>query len=214
MVWLGVLISVIIGYLGVGFIRRRVGRALGWETEGWSDAIKSVLIPVAAWLTIVAYLHTQNAKEIAEKSLQDAKQTINQLESRELLRPWAMIVPTGERANDIFGINLDSQGIGIETKRHQKIFIRQDSRIKVETTKCPEQGYRNELKYLTDDYPKMPYASVILALCLKKINDPDWKAEGERARQVLEKLLVIQPHVLSIDAHYARFFSEMYLNVI
>jgi hypothetical protein len=140
-------------------------------------------------------------------AIQESEHKIKELDERELLRQWAMVTPMGDIATDILGTIVKPGGKRAE--RHQVIFRREGAGIGHGQYKCSEQQYINELNGLITDYPKLPYAYIALAMCLKHRGDPSWRDVAEKARSVGEKLMVIQPHVMSLDAFYGALIRDI-----
>jgi hypothetical protein len=198
------IVTIIVGaalqFLRHSFTKQWVKLSFNWEPEGWFDTVSFYLIPFLAVIGLIAIVLTYHSRKIAEESLHDSQMKILTLEEKELWRPWAMIVPTGEIAGDIYGINLERSST--RSKRHQEIFIREGSKISFDLNQCPNQEYRDKIKKLITDYPYVPYAYVAFSWCLKRIGNPSWKQEAERAKEILEKLIEIKPHVTAIDGYY------------
>jgi hypothetical protein len=109
MFWFGLAVSVILSYLGVGFVRRWIERTFGWETEWWFDTLKSVLIPTAALLTAVSYINSQNARKLSEQSLRLANEKIEALNPNKqpiltaLCNTYVIIASAENRRDHITG---------------------------------------------------------------------------------------------------------------
>jgi hypothetical protein len=203
MFWTNSTINLIITLLGVSLVRILVRRALPRLNDHILDIYLVVVFFTGFYIAWIDHNLTEESLRKLETSLREAEQKIKDVDERESLRQWAMVVLTGEIATDRMGLHLRSAGT--LTKRYQEIFIRDESKGIIKSEGCrkePYTEYIDKLKSLIKDYPKVPYAYGLLALCLKEHNDPSWKTEAERAIQVLEKLIVIQPHVSSIDGMY------------
>jgi hypothetical protein len=203
MLWLGIVsfaVGMVLQYLRHPIVRQWSKKVFHWEAEWWFDTISFYLIPIVAIIGLFALVLTYHARKLAEEALHETRTKVMTLEERELWRPWAMIVPTGEIASDTGGFKLKSGGT--RTKRFQKIFIREGNKIHHDLNQCQEQEYRDELKSLIRDFPRIPYTYEVLAWCLKIINDPSWKEVAEQAKEVLEKFLDIKPHAMAIDGYY------------
>jgi hypothetical protein len=203
MLWLGIL-SILVGAalqcLRHPVVRQKIKKVFNWEPEWWFDTISFYLIPVVAIIGLIALTLTYHGRKLAEEALHDTRTKVMTLEERELWRSWAMIVPTGEVASDVGGFKLAPGGP--MANRYRKIFIREGNTIRLDMNQCQNKEYRDEIKSLIRDFPRIPYTYVALSWCLKIINDPAWKEEAEQAKEVLEKLLDIKPHVVTIDSYY------------
>jgi hypothetical protein len=70
MVYLGVSLLLILGYLGIRRLQRWISEIFGGKAEWWFDIFKFVLIPIAAGMTLYGHLQTQHARQLAEEKLE------------------------------------------------------------------------------------------------------------------------------------------------
>jgi hypothetical protein len=161
-------------------------------------------------IPVEGYLSAEYENRRLRESLLKTNQQLEEAKERESFRRWAMVTNKGEEVRDVMGVH--SYGSkGPMAEWHKKVFIQTGPG---ETTYagpfCNDPSYVAEAKALVRDYPKLPYAYVILTWCLKNLGDPSWREQGERARKVAEKLMSIEPHVLDIDGSYAILIREVF----
>jgi hypothetical protein len=147
-------------------------------------------------------LKTQDDLITAQKELTDVNR-------RESLRRWAMLLPSGEEANDAMG--LDTKSGGQRTKDFSKVFqpTKGGGLSFAGPKRCESKTYLDDIRYLMTHYDKSPYPRVALAFCLKHLGDSNWKKEAARAKADLEFYMSIEPHVLTIDAFYGFVMKDI-----
>lgn len=189
--------------LGLGFVRFFVRRFAPSASDSRLDTIYFIIFLVEIAVSWVDHRADEYSKSALEKALYESQQKVVEVEERESLRRWAMVTSQGEEAKDVMGVQ--SYGSrGPIAERHRKVFIRKEDGTTTISGPllCNNTAYINEVKALIRDFPKAPYAYVTLTGCLKYQGDQSWRAEGERARRLLEKLMKVQPHVMEMDSFY------------
>jgi hypothetical protein len=191
----GILITAILGYLGHTFIKYWIGKLFHRKPDNVFETVRLILIPIAVGIALYVLFQTQKARESAEDRQHDSQAKLETLEERESLRPWVMITPTGMRTMDRMGLN--STGGGSLEERHKKIFTQEGLSFSFGgPIKCADAEYIKGIRELIRYYLKLPYAYVALTWCLKERGDSSWEEIGEKARNLLEKLIVINPCVI------------------
>src|SRR5882724_9402077 len=184
MLWLGIL-SILVGAvlqcLRPPVVRRRIEKVFNWEPEWWFDTISFYLIPIVSIIALFALLLTYHARKLADETLHDSQTKIMTLEERESLRKWVMITPIGRPFIQLWW-----------------------------SYKCVDDEYIKGIRELIRYYPKVPYAYVALTWCLKERGDSSWQEVGEKARNLLEKLIVINPRVMYIDVCYGMLINALF----
>lgn len=144
----------------------------------------------------------QSATETARKldavvtTAQGVEKNLSDLAEKESLRRWAMILPSGRLALNPAG-ELSTFGSSLEAV-YQNIFKAADGGWKWQ---CDDETLA-QLAVLTEHEPQVPYAAAARASCLKQRSDASWRTEAEHAKNMLEKLKAIEPHVVAIDQFY------------
>ena len=207
MFWTEKAIDLLMFLIGLGVVRLLIHHVCPKAAEWKLDILLSAVFVIGFLVSWINSSHDEYERDNLRKSLQEAQEKVTMLNERESLRPWAMVVPTGERATDVLGNDLLPGGTISE--RHQNVFVRTKTGIGPGSSKCRDQQHTEVLRGLIKDYLKLPYAYMALALCLKHRGDPQWREEAERARSVAEKLLVIQPHAASIDGWYGLLMRDV-----
>jgi hypothetical protein len=210
--WLGILSilgSSVLQCLRHPVVRRRIKKVFNWELEWWFDTISFYLIPVLTVIGLIAISVTYHARKLAEEALHETRTKVMTLEERESLRKWVMITPTGRIAKDSIGVQSD--GGGTMEERHKKIFTEEGLKFSFGgPIKCADDEYIKGIRELIRYYPKLPYAYVALTWCLKERGDSSWEEAGEKARNLLEKLIVINPRVTHIDGYYGMLMHALF----
>jgi hypothetical protein len=207
-----ILLTLIATFLWLDFGRRQIRRVWASVENRTLDLMVLTLVAISVVLPIWPSLVSEYDNRQLQAALHEAKQQILESNERESLRRWAMVTSKGEEAKDVLGVQ--SYGSkGPMAERHRKVFIRkEDGRMHFAgPLLCNDTAYVNEVLALIRDFPKAPYAYVALTWCLKHHGDQAWRGEGERTRDLLEKLMKIQPHVMEIDSFYGfliRFIFE------
>lgn len=140
-------------------------------------------------------LKTQNDLIKAQVELTDVNK-------RESLRTWAMLLPTGEEARDVMGF--DTKPGGTRSKHFSKVFQSEKGGglSFAGQKRCENKAYLEDVRYLMTRYNKSPYPRVALAWCLKHLGDMNWKKEALKAKSDLEFYMSIEPHVILLEGFY------------
>jgi hypothetical protein len=212
LLWLGIIgiaVALILNYLKHSFVKQWINNVFHWESERWFNIVSFILIHVAAAVSLYAIIMTYNSKQLAEETLHDSQTKIMTLEERESLWKWVMITPTGRIAKDSNGFQSD--GGGTMEERHKKIFTEEGLKFSFGgPIKCADDEYIKGIRELIRYYPKLPYAYIALTWCLKVRGDSSWEEVGEKARNLLEKLIVINPRVTHIDGYYGMLMHALF----
>jgi hypothetical protein len=201
-----IFLALLATFIWLDFGRRQIRRVWASVENRTLDLVVLTLVAISTVLPIWPSLVSEYDNRQLQSSLHEAKQQLLESNERESLRRWAMVTSKGEEAKDVLGVqSYGSQGLMPE--RHRKVFIREEDGWMsfAGPLLCNDTAYINEVKSLIRDFPKAPYAYVALTWCLKYQGDQSWKGEGERTRNLLEKLMKIQPHVMEIDSFYGFF---------
>jgi hypothetical protein len=134
-----------------------------------------------------------------------AEQRILRVDERLTLRVFVNILPDmHELQNPVLGANPGPKGrrytIGPETTPDQP-FQQKSGGLGGWVWTCDDNTLR-KLTLLIKGFPVLPYARVARADCLKKEGDSSWKADAERAKILLEKMITLDPHPKELDEFY------------
>jgi hypothetical protein len=138
------------------------------------------------------------------------EQQVLETEERQILRIWVNMLPDeSELMNPVTGAK-PKRGqirawVGAIDTSTLPFQIKLGSNLEWMWT-CDDDNLR-KLTQLIERWPYVPYATVARADCLKKQGDPSWKADAERAKVLLEKMIALQPHPKEIDDFYATCLS-------
>jgi len=187
---LELVIWILMSLLALEVVRRIVQQRFPSLKNPTFDKIIIVLMVLAAIFWI------RNYYEIEEMKQEQAK-----IKERESLRQWAMLMPSGAIARDPFGLQVQSDP-GERGKDFREVFIPSNGGYQTAGTLCDSDAYIAKVHELVAKYDKIPYPSVVLALCMKRKGDLSWRTIAEKAKKRLEFYMSIEPHVVLMESFY------------
>jgi hypothetical protein len=92
---LSITITLMVYYLGHPFVKRWISKVLHWEPEWWFDFVRFVLFHASLTVTVITIITTQQARELAEESVQEAQEKVIILEEKVVkLNPYQQPLAT------------------------------------------------------------------------------------------------------------------------
>jgi hypothetical protein len=204
----GIIIAISSCLLSLNLMRNFIRRFRPCLTDAHIELVRFTFIAIGLAISATIYFKSEIEKRDLIKFLHKSNKKISKLEERESLQRWAMLLPTGEEAVDVWGFK-GTLAIVEDIEIFRRVFVKDGRKVEFAGIRCEVKNYIDDVKKLIEIYPKIPYPYVVLAHCLKRNGDGLWIKIAGQVKILLEDMMKFRPHVLTYESYYGFLMIEI-----